>query len=118
VPEGPTYPIRSIRNTKYKLILNLLHESTYKEKHLTEQDRYNYWKSWGATAEKGSHAAWLVERFQHRPAVEFYDLVDDPFELRNLAGRPEHADNIRAMRAALETWMRSQGDTGIATDKD
>lgn len=118
VPEGPPYPIRSIRSTKYKLILNLLPEATYKEKHLTEQDNYHYWKSWVAKAETDAHAAWAVKRFQHRPAVEFYDLEADPSEMRNLADRPEHAKTIGAMRAELEAWMKSQGDTGIATDQE
>ena len=117
-PEGPAYPIRSIRNTKYKLIVNLLPDATYIEKHLTEQDRYNYWKSWLARAQTDPHAAWTVKRFQHRPAVEFYDVETDPFEMKNLADRPEHAATIQAMRAELEAWMKSQGDTGIPTDTE
>jgi arylsulfatase A-like enzyme len=118
VPEGPPYPIRSIRSTKYKLILNLLPEATYKEKHLTEQDNYNYWKSWVARAETDPHAAWAVKRYQRRPSTEFYDVKSDPFELRNLAERPEYADQIQTMREELEGWMKSQGDTGAATDQE
>ena len=118
VPEGPPYPIRSIRNAKYKLILNLLPEATYKEKHLTEMDKYDYWKSWVAKAKTDPQAARLVKRFQHRPAVEFYDLVADPLELRNLTDRPEHADTIKAMHTELEAWMKSQADTGITTDRE
>ena len=89
----------------------------YKEKHLTEEDKYDYWKSWVAKAETDAHAAWAVNRFQHRPAIEFYDLEEDLFELRNLADEPDYAHEIKAMRDKLDAWMKSQGDTGVATDR-
>jgi len=118
VPEGPPYPIRAIRNNQYKLIVNLLPGNTYKEKHLTERDKYNYWKSWVAKAEKGDqHAAWAVKRYQHRPAIEFYDIAKDPYEVNNLADKPEYAGIVKEMRTRLEDWMKSQGDTGADTDK-
>jgi len=113
VPEGPPYPIRCIRDTKYKLIINLLPDSTYKEKHLTERDKYNYWNSWVDKAKSDEHAAWAVKRFQHRPAVEFYHLEKDPYELKNLADDPAYVGVIKKMRAELDKWMKSQGDTGV-----
>ncbi|MHC4444085.1 MAG: sulfatase family protein [Planctomycetota bacterium] len=117
-PEGPPYPIRCIRDQRYKLIVNLLPENTYKEKHLTEQDKYTYWKSWVAKAAGGDkYADWAVKRFQHRPAVEFYDLKKDPYEVNNLADEVAYAGVIKKMRTELEGWMKLQGDTGADTDK-
>jgi len=58
-----------------------------------------------------------VNRFTTRPAIEFYDLQSDPWELHNLAADPAHAARIANMRAALTAWMTQQGDTGANMDK-
>jgi len=47
---------------------------------------------------------WLLE------AEQFYDLVIDPNEMRNIAGDPANADVVRTLRDRLETWMRETGD--------
>ncbi len=44
------------------------------------------------------------------PDVELYDLVADPFEQRNLAGRPEFAAVERDLGARLWRWMEATGD--------
>ncbi|MEQ2005475.1 MAG: hypothetical protein ABMA26_01655, partial [Limisphaerales bacterium] len=35
----------------------------------------------------------------------------DPTEQRNLAADPQHAAKLTALRADLNAWMKSQGDT-------
>jgi arylsulfatase A-like enzyme len=45
-----------------------------------------------------------------RAMIEVYDLANDPFELTNLAGRPEAAEAERELRAALVEWMTLQRD--------
>jgi N-sulfoglucosamine sulfohydrolase len=47
---------------------------------------------------------------QPRPRVELYDLLMDPGEMRNLAGRAPHADVEAELSAALEAWMRETDD--------
>ena len=42
--------------------------------------------------------------------MELYDLTKDPHELQNIAEDPAQADRVRALRAELETWRRSQGE--------
>lgn len=44
---------------------------------------------------------------------ELYNLQDDPFELTNLADRPEHADRIRKMMAGIWRRMHETGDTTL-----
>jgi len=61
-------------------------------------------------------AADKVRRYQHRPAVELYDLSADPYEWHNLAATPEHAGTVARLKALLEAWMASQGDQGQATE--
>jgi N-sulfoglucosamine sulfohydrolase len=58
-PEGPAYPIRAIRDTRYKLVLNLSPDSVYYNKYMMNPALKNsYWNSW---LEKGKTSAIRVE---------------------------------------------------------
>jgi arylsulfatase A-like enzyme len=45
-----------------------------------------------------------------RPAEELYVLARDPYEMTNVADRPEFAEVKRRLRADLENWMKDTGD--------
>jgi uncharacterized sulfatase len=47
-----------------------------------------------------------------RPPEEFYDLQQDPFELYNLAGDPDHKEALRQYRRELDEWIRTTKDQG------
>jgi arylsulfatase A-like enzyme len=52
-----------------------------------------------------------------RPIFELYDLQSDPFELTNLAGRPELKAVETELRQELDKWMALNGDyLPFATD--
>ncbi len=95
-PEGPSYPI-------------------YYEKHMMKEGD-NMWTSWLQTAKTNEWADWLVGKFVHRPAIEFYDHESDPWELNNLAEAPEHKERIETMHQELHRWMEEQGDRGVLMD--
>ena len=42
-----------------------------------------------------------------------FDTEADPHEVVNLADRPEHAETLKRMRAALERWQEDVGDSGL-----
>ena len=116
-PEGTPYPIRSIRDKQYKLILNLTPDSVYYEKHMMNpENKRSIWSSWVKSAEQNERAKFIVNRFVKRPAVEFYDEINDPWELNNLADNPQYAKKIAQMKRELEKWMQEQGDTGASMD--
>jgi len=107
------YPIRSARDERFKLILNLNHAAAFRN----IAQRGPVWDSWLAAAMSGdAQAAALVQRYQHRPAVELYDLEQDPHELNNRADDPALADVRQRLREQLEAWMKQQGDEGVATE--
>jgi arylsulfatase A-like enzyme len=110
VPEGSAYPIRSIRDKRYKLIVNLTPEVPYFEKHLMNSKVWTCW-SYG-----DEHAKAMAERYVRRPALEFYDTKIDPWELNNLASDKKYAKKIAEMKQLLEQWMKEQGDSGAALD--
>jgi len=117
IPEGSPYPIRSIRDKRYKLILNLTPEAEYFEKHLMDiKNRKQVWANWLESAETDSKARFLVDRYVKRPAIEFYDMKEDPWELNNLADKEKYKEMIAEMKIELEQWMLQQGDTGAGMD--
>ena len=106
------YPSRSVRDGRYKYILNLHPEYRFTS-HVTEKPGdTGYWPSWVEKAKRNPAAARKVTRYQRRPAEELYDLAADPDEIRNLAADPAHAERLATMRAAVDAWMTEQGDTG------
>ncbi|RAV27532.1 sulfatase family protein [Sinomicrobium soli] len=118
IPEGPPYPIRSVRNERYKLVRNLLPEEDYYIKWFMNPERLDkVWASWVKKGETSAQAKQLHTRVTKRPAIEFYDLRNDPYELNNLAGDPAYKGKIADFDAALEQWMEAQGDRGASIDR-
>ena len=109
-----SYPIRSVRSRTHKLILNLQHNQAFTNA-CTKSTEFQSIKE---AAEQGDAAAQrVVARYQRRPAIEFYDVIEDPLEMHNLADHPEHAEKVAELRHQLDRWMKSQGDEGIATER-
>jgi N-sulfoglucosamine sulfohydrolase len=103
-------PMRCIRTERYKYIINLAPEVPYAT-HITEDpDPTSYWRTWLQLAETSDAAARLIARHRHRPAEELYDLSDDPFELKNLAADPAHANKLVELRERLKQWRSQQGE--------
>lgn len=117
IPEGPAYPIRSVRDHQYKLIRNLTPDSTYYIKYMMNTQRDDLaWTTWVQKAEEDSQAQKLVNRIAHRPAYELYDIVQDPYELNNLAAQPKYQTLVKKYAQQLQNWMAQQGDQGAALD--
>lgn len=119
VPEGPPYPIRSVRTREYHYIRNLTPDATYIEKHMMGRPEHNpYWRTWMFESWNDQHTYDMVHRYMHRPAEELYRNAGDPHELKNLAEDPQHASAKKRLSAELDRWMQAQKDPGIALDTD
>jgi uncharacterized sulfatase len=108
-----SYPIRSVRSRTHKLILNLAHDQKFTNACTKSPEFVSMMKAADAGDEQAKVA---VQRYQYRPAIEFYDVIEDPLEMHNLADHPEYADEIAELKKQLDAWMESQGDKGIATE--
>ena len=107
------YPIRSVRSRTRKLIVNFQHDQKFTNA-CTQSKEF---KSIQSAANAGDSAALrVVQRYQHRPEIEFYDVVNDPLEMTNLVDDAKYADEITELRGVLDDWMRSQGDKGVETE--
>lgn len=116
-PEGPTYPIRSITNGKWRYIRNLSHASLYIEKHLMGKHEHNpYWSSWVFSSFSNPKHEMLVNRFMKRPAEELYHTNEDHYEMTNLASDPTHAKIKETLATILDQHLKDQGDPGLSLD--
>lgn len=105
------YPMRTLRERRFKLIWNL----TWKAEYPLPVDTFNrrLWQS--LLKEKATHIGpRTIEAFLNRPKFELYDLESDPWELTNLATQSAHAERLKTMTARLlqrleeteDPWLR------------
>ncbi|MFY9150377.1 MAG: sulfatase [Prolixibacteraceae bacterium] len=107
------YPIRSIRNDRFKYIRNL-YPQYYHSNHsdiLRKPHAGGYWDSWDEMAKTDTVAAAIIQKYFVRPAEEFYDIQNDPNEQINLIDKPDSQEQIKKMKKLLDEWMIEQGDT-------
>jgi hypothetical protein len=53
-----------------------------------------------------------------KPVEELYDTENDPHELRNLAGSPEHKSVLERMRAVQKEWAIETRDVGLIPEPE
>ncbi len=103
-----SYPIRSARNKNYLYIHNLQPNNTFQNVLI----KTPLFKSWQSKEPARANA------YMHRPEEELYDVVKDPFQLVNIAGDPSLKNEKEQLKTALASFMKQQGDKGIATEMD
>lgn len=121
LPEGPSYPIRTITDGTYRLIRNLASDRLYIEKHLMGLQgdgalNNPYWGTWVGEAWDNPQVYSLTERYIRRPEIALYHTAADPYELNNLAKDPEFAEVKTRLEHALDAWMATMGDPGVPMD--
>jgi arylsulfatase A-like enzyme len=101
------YPMRTIRDRRYKLIWNLCYQMPFMNA-MEVADR----SPWRLTIERGDRyiGKRTVEKFLWRDVVELYDLQTDPDEVVNLAEDPKYADLRRKMSEKLLARLRATDD--------
>lgn len=106
------YPIRAVRDQRFKYIRNI-NPDTYHTTHTDIQRRPghgSFFNEWEIAAQTDPHAQTVLQRYHRRPAVEFYDIVNDPAETTNLATDPAYAAEVARLGAQLDTWMTQHND--------
>lgn len=105
--------IRSLRTKRYRYIRNY-----YPERPFLQMNRYkeaSYPTLWVMRKmhQDGTlppNAARLME--PSRPPEELYDLMNDPYEIHNLADSPHHQELLRHYRITLDEWITAIDDQG------
>jgi N-sulfoglucosamine sulfohydrolase len=108
------YASRAVFDGRWKLIANLHADEVFSNVIVNAP----ILQSWRRRGEQGdTFAAEQAGHYVKRPALELYDLQSDPWELTNVAARPENAATVSALRVRLDAWMKQQGDEGDATER-
>ena len=123
LPEGPSYPVRSVGDGEFRYLRNLKPDEIYIEKHLmgwTGKGQLNnpYWSTWVRDSAYSQRSYGLVKRYMRRPAEQLYHTAEDPYEMSNLAGSAAVAERQERLSAELDRWMEEQGDPGVAQDTE
>ncbi|MCX6888131.1 MAG: sulfatase-like hydrolase/transferase [Verrucomicrobia bacterium] len=58
---------------------------------------------------------WKLIRYPHVDRTQLFDLQTDPYETKDLAALPEHAERIKEMLAKLAAEMKADGDNDLLT---
>lgn len=100
---------RSLRKGKWKYIRN--YHGFYPD---ALQNNYRYrmlaYEQWRSLYKEGNLNAAQRMFFERKPAEMLFDVEADPYEVKNVAGDPQHADVLRDMRARLGKRVRELPD--------
>jgi arylsulfatase A-like enzyme len=107
------YPIRSIRDDKYRLIWNLNFGEAFRNACTQSKEFQSMLEAAAAGDER---AKWATDHYQNRPEFQLFDVTADPMEMNNLAANPKYRDIIAGLKSKLDAWMQEQGDLGIETE--
>lgn len=101
------YPMRMVRNRKFKLIWNIAHGLDFP--FAWDLIESTTWKGIMAGTDKylGKRK---IENFIKRAEFELYDLENDPEELVNLSSVPHYAGIMEALKVKIKDFQKRTGD--------
>ena len=105
--------IRAVRDKKFKYIRNFEPFLPYSQ-NIEYMDQMPTMKEMRRLNAEGKLND--VQRLFFRktkPLEELYDITTDPFEINNLAEKPEYENTLYKMRKVLNNWMIETEDTGL-----
>jgi N-sulfoglucosamine sulfohydrolase len=101
------YPRRSIRNDRYKLILNLVSE---RESPYGGIDDCPAWITSQHDSLIGSEIRTAYDTYRHPSHMELYDLQEDPNEFNNIIDDPQYSKITDNLLKQLHQWRNATHD--------
>ncbi|WP_245877848.1 sulfatase family protein [Spirosoma fluviale] len=101
------YPMRVVRERRYKLIYNIAHQLPFP----MALDLYHSftWQDILRT-KQNLYGKRTVKAYLHRPPFELYDLQTDPDEVKNLATNPRYRDVVTRMQTKIRQFQQQTHD--------
>jgi N-sulfoglucosamine sulfohydrolase len=104
------YPMRMVREKKYKLIYNIESELSYP----LSMDLYNSFTwQWLLNHHTGKLGQRTLQHYLHRQKFELYDIEKDPNEINNLAGNPSFSKELERLKLKLKTFQQNTNDPWV-----
>jgi len=101
------YPMRAVRQRKFKLIWNIAHKLNY-------PFASDLWGSatWQAVLKRGDthYGKRSIEAYIHRPRFELYDLENDSHEVNNLANDAKYKKVLADLKDRLKAFQKRTND--------
>jgi len=107
---------RMVRDQRYHYIRNFMPHLGWDAIQYSWQQAPYLLEEWRQEAEAGKLKADTRQACFFRrtkPVEELYDVEKDPFQMRNLAGDPQHKVVLERMRTSCEQWMVENRDLGL-----
>ena len=105
------YPMRVVRERRYKLIWNIAHPLPFP--FASDLWAAPTWQAQWALGRDAPFGRWTVGGYIERPEFELFDLLEDPWEGNNLAGDAAHADTLERLKSELRAFQRRVGDPWV-----
>jgi len=105
------YPMRVVRDHKYKLIYNIAHPLDYP--FASDLWASSTWQSVSKNGEDALYGKRTIEKYLHRPMLEFFDIDSDPHEIVNLAENPDYKKLLEKYVKKIKSFQSSTGDPWI-----
>jgi len=102
------YPQRTIQDSRYKLIRNLMPGHVNPGYTFTNNRFFDNLSETINQADEPIRSAYL--NMERPPAYELYDLKSDPYEFNNLVHSPEHAQTLLQLQQELQGWRERTND--------
>jgi N-sulfoglucosamine sulfohydrolase len=106
--------MRAIRTRDFKYIHNLMPERPYMQFNAYKEKQYAPVALLNVMSMRGELNE-VQARFMasEKPVEELYDLKNDPFETKNLAGDSPYAAVKKDLRQQLDAWRKQVKDKGV-----
>ena len=104
--------VRSVRDKRYVYLRQYMPHRIYGQ-HVNYMFITPTTRVWKQLFDEGKLTPEQSRFWQTKPAEELYDLQEDPDEVRNLAGSPEHREVLGRMRKAQQDWAVRIRDVGF-----
>ena len=105
------YPMRVVRDRKYKLIWNIAWRQPYP--FASDLWRASTWQAQFAKGAEAPYGKRTVDSYINRPQFELYDISSDPSEARNLAEDLAFATVLTHYQSKLKTMQKRTEDPWI-----
>lgn len=104
---------KAIVTSEYKLIWSPDRENEHIWSNFTSPSKFfsKPWAEWLARAQENRADAINVQRVLHPEELELYRIDEDPYEVANLAERPENQELVRNLFARLKSVMTEAGES-------
>jgi arylsulfatase A-like enzyme len=109
--------LRTVRDDRYRYIHNFTPERPFLQPNEYKERSYPVWNLLKELGLQGKLTpVQQVLTGPSMPSEELYDLVSDPYEIRNLASSSEleHQAALKRLRDVLERWIMATNDQGRA----